>query len=67
MNKTRPGRRFFLPPGYSLACKPKGSTHEFMFTKPHGMSTPFTTAEDAARAAWDDAGLPVHDRLSEPV
>lgn len=65
-----PGRRFFLPPGYSLGLKVKGKTHEFRWTKV-GVEVgaespmPFKSGEEAAGAAWDDARLPRPARLSE--
>jgi len=65
-----PGRRFFLPPGYSLGLKAKGKTHEFRWTRV-GVEVgaespmPFKSGEEAAGAAWDDARLPRPARLSE--
>ena len=65
-----PGRRFFLPPGYSIGLKAKGKGHEFRWTKMGaevgGESLePYKTGEEAAGAAWDDARLPRPARLSE--
>lgn len=61
-----PGRRFFLPPGYSLGLKLAGRAHEYRWTKPGAESKrPYATGEEAAGAAWDDARLPRPARLSE--
>ena len=45
-----PGRRFFLPPGYSLGLKAMGKTHEFRWTRVGEEAgaespTPFKTGE----------------------
>lgn len=67
--KTRaPGRRFFLPPGYSLGLRLVGRAHEFRWTRPGVESrAAFRSGEEAAGAAWDAAGLPRPARLSEAV
>lgn len=59
-----PGRRFFLPPGYSLASRP-GKRH--VFTVAMYASQEFADPIDATSAAWAHAGLPVPVRLWEHV
>lgn len=58
-----PGRRFFLPDGYSLATKGR----LVRWTKPGFASEPTDDPEAAAEAAWDDAGetppQPVYEDL----
>jgi len=69
MSPSKPrtlGRRFFLPPGYSLGVRGAGRGAAFVWTKPSAESaTPFSDPEEAAGAAWDDARLPRPARLSE--
>lgn len=61
-----PGRRFFLPPGYSLGVRGSGRGATFVWTKPSAESrTLYVEPEEAAGAAWDDARLPRPARLSE--
>ena len=67
--KPRParGRRFHLPPGYSLAALPG---RQYRFTRaapPHASRETYNDPEAATRAAWEHAGLPVPTKVWEYV
>lgn len=59
----RPGFRFILPDGYSLATVGR----LFAFVCPHHQSGAVADPEAAARAAWEHAGLPVPEVLKVAV
>lgn len=66
--KRMHGRKFHLPPGYSLGTLPG---RQFRFTRSapgladRFASEPYGDPEEATRAAWAHAGLPAPAKICE--